>query len=232
MKKKTQKRIIKLFRLPVWLDLLLTVFGVIIGIALTNLYEKNQLKTAHEQALILVWEEVRDNQVILSEFYNQLQNKFEATRIVDVHMDKNSRIFVHKDSINKFRNEVSSVFKIDSLTSYSDEMFRVRGTLEIKVGSSIFGGKLRNSVWNAFSRKQDFLSLTDFKTIADLEQIHGFQLELNTLTNKWKDNLFFDFTISEKEREKFFIEWFKLIGNQNVMLQIYNVNLTKIDSIN
>ena len=200
---------------------------------LTNLYEKNQLKTAHEEALIQVWDEIRDNQIVLTEFYEQLYEKFEAYRIfdlqIDMDIDKDLKILVHKDSIEIFKKQVAPVFRTDSVIPYPNDMLRVRGYFEIEVGSPILGGKLRNSMWNAFVRQPDFLSLTDFNTISDLEQMHALQLELNKQTNEWKNSLFSDFTIGEKEREKFLIDWFQVVGNQHNLLGLYSINLSKID---
>jgi len=230
LKKKIKKRIKKITKSSLWRDLTITIIGVILGLMITNLYEKNQLKQEHKKALEQVLDEVRDNQKVLTEFYEQLHSKFEAFRILDLHMIDgiddidDVKVLVHKDSIDLFLKQVEPVFKSDRLESFKKDTLRVGGDFEIYVGSRILGGKLRNSVWNAFSRQPDFLSLTDFNTIADLEQIHALQMELNKQTNEWKDSLFKDLPAGQKEREKFLLDWFLLIANQNNLLAAYNIN--------
>lgn len=223
--KKIKKRIRKIYKLSLWRDLIVTILGVILGLIITNLYQDYQLKKEHKKALEQVWNEIRDNKDMLIDFNHQMNSKFEAYKIFDKYLGKDLQVIVPKDSIEVFKKQAEEVFKIDSMVSFSDAEVKLTGDFEINVGSRLLGGKLRNSVWTAFSRNASLLRLTDFETIADLEHIHTFQLEVNEYTMNWKKVLHSDFTKSENDREKFIMDWFHLVANQRILIAIYEQHL-------
>lgn len=229
MKNKNNKRIQKIFKTPIWLDLLITIIGVILALMLTNVYENYQLKKTQKEAIGQVWDEVRNNQEMLGGLYEQMSAKFEAFRVLDIYTQEDLKVIVPKDSIEWFKLQVAPIFKIHREEKYSDSTLRIGGDVRIFVESRLLSGKLRNSVWNSFSRQPDFLSITNFETIADLEQMHAVQLQVNEQILEWRKLLWSGFNDGIKEREYFLMEWFTLISNQIVLLEMYNYNLSEID---
>ncbi len=227
LKKKTKKRIKKILNLSLWPELLITIVGVILGLMITNSYESYQLKTSHKKALEKVWNEVNDNNETLKDFYSELTEKYHGYKVFEKYWDKETTLLVPNDSLELFKDQVKSVLRIDSTYIVSDKMTRVRGYFEISLSSPLIGGRLRNSIWNTFSKQQSLLSITDFTTLSRLEQIYSLQDEINEQTKLWKKSMFNDFANDDKGKEEFVHQWALLLLNQKMLLDLYYLNINE-----
>lgn len=194
---------------------------------ITNSYESYQLKTSHKKALEKVWNEVNDNNETLKDFYSELTEKYHGYKVFEKYWDKETTLLVPNDSLELFKDQVKSVLRIDSTYIVSDKMTRVRGYFEISLSSPLIGGRLRNSIWNTFSKQQSLLSITDFTTLSRLEQIYSLQDEINEQTKLWKKSMFNDFANDDKGKEEFVHQWALLLLNQKMLLDLYYLNINE-----
>lgn len=163
-----------------------TMIGVIAGIYLTNYFSKRQLVLEKEDAMEVVFKELDDNAKELQEFHDEQLEKFQDLSYLMQWMDFEEGLIIPADSLDSFKHETEHIIAIDEIEDLNDGRLHLTGefTLNFDPGSTIVIVGLSDIVWQSF-RARDFLQVTDFNCISNLEDLYKFISQFNEDIRAW-----------------------------------------------
>jgi len=207
---------------PWFVTLISTMFGIIAGLYITNYFENNRLHAAKQKALAQVQTELKDNYELLKDFNNKLAEKYEPMYIVFSNLNENLDLIIHKDSLQTFLKSTQNIFGYDSFTAVDATRIQLNGDLNFNLDSvGLMAKKLSSIVWNSY-KQTDFISITSFSCITNVETFYVMQHEVNELTEIWKNQLYQTaFIRNSNAAEEFINNWRVLLLKQNVLLSYY-----------
>ncbi|WP_298511520.1 hypothetical protein [uncultured Kordia sp.] len=206
---------------PLFVNLISTMIGIIAGLYITSYFQENKLYDAKEKALIQVKQELHDNYSMLKDFHQKVEEKYEPIAIIASALDANMNLVIPKDSLQVFREQTSIIFDYASFTAVDDTLIQLHGDFNVFIESPLMAKKLSSLVWNSY-KQTDFLSITSFKCITDVEAFYVLQKEANAIKETWKDQLFqMSFARSAKSTEDFVNNWRVLLLKQKLLLDYY-----------
>ncbi|MEM6687598.1 MAG: hypothetical protein AAF617_17605 [Bacteroidota bacterium] len=206
---------------PWFVTLISTMVGIIAGLYITSYFQENKLYTAKEKALSQVKEELYDNRELLKDFYEKLEEKFEPISFVFSFLNEERDLVIHKDSLSSFLAQTKLVFDFRKSIPVDQSHIELQGDLNFNLDSGLMGKNLSNIVWDSF-KQTDFLNITDFTCITDIEAFYVLQKEINRKTENWKNLLYkTDYTRSKEAGDDFISTWQVLLFNQKLLLDYY-----------
>jgi len=208
-----------------------TMFGVIAGIYLTNFFEKRQLYQDRDEAMERVQKEIKENQEDLQTYYDLLKDKHQALNYLNPWLDREEELIViPKDSLAGFKEHTKEIFTIGATESYGNHQLKISGEMDLSFNSDspiLFTG-LSNIVWEAYKAK-NFLQVTDFNCMTNLENLYKLQTDLNAENKEWFA-VFMNraFLMESSTTERFLLMWENLLLKQKVLLQYYEMGDEKL----
>jgi uncharacterized membrane-anchored protein YhcB (DUF1043 family) len=212
---------------PWFVTLISTMVGIIAGLYITSYFQENKMYTAKEKALEQVQEELKDNYTLLTDFHEKLAKNFTPMATVLDNLNEEMELVLHKDSLSSFLKTTDIVFDYEASKPINNTLVKLEGDLNFNIESGLIGKKLSDIVWDSF-KQTDFLSITNFSCITDVEAFYVLQKEVNTITESWKNKLFkTNFTQSKEASEDFMSDWRAILLKQKLLLDYY----TSIDDV-
>lgn len=198
-----------------------TILGIVIGIYLTNLSNHNSLLKKKDRAIDQVIQEVADNQETLEGYYSQLKQSYPAFEYMLTKLNPEGELIIAKDSLEAFQKTMAGVFVYEGKKAIGKDSLKVSGELSVAFNSKLSLSKLSNIAWEAY-KETDYLSVTDFKCITNIQFIYDLQEEVNALNRQWVNTLFAGKFMDSTEAKKYFMfDWRTLLQKQQLLLDIY-----------
>lgn len=208
---------------PWFVTLISTMFGIVSGLYITSHFEKNRLYTAKEKALHQVESELKDNMSLVTELQEQLDTKYEQVDYLLSNLDENQELVISKDSLEVFKRKTAIVFEFEKAEPVSDSKIKLRGDFNFVLNVRLMGKKLSSIIWNSY-KQTDYLSITNFECLTNVEGVYAMQEEVNIQISKWKDTLFQGKFLGDPEAtEKFMDQWNSLFVKQKLLLEYYAI---------
>ncbi|MEM6722294.1 MAG: hypothetical protein AAF611_23405 [Bacteroidota bacterium] len=213
---------------PWFVTLISTMIGIIAGLYITNYFENNRLYAAKQKALLQVETELNDNHELLKDFNNNLSGKYEPMAVILSNLNAEMNLIIHKDSLQNFLKSTETMFAYDSFTTVNATQIELHGDINFNLDNTgLMAKKLSNIVWDSY-KQTDFLSITSFECVTNIETFYVMQQEINKITEIWKNQLYqMAFIRNKKASEDFINNWRVLLLKQNLLLEYYKT----IDSI-
>jgi hypothetical protein len=207
---------------PWFVTLISTMIGIIAGLYITNYFENNRLYVAKQKALEQVNIELKDNYELLKDFHGKLSEQYEPIYIVFSNLNDNMDLVIHKDSLQNFLKSTEKVFAYDTFTTVDATQIELHGDLNFNLEAvGLMARNLSSIVWDSY-KQTDFLSITSFNCMTDVETFYVLQNEINTMTETWKNQLYKTaFVQNDKAAEEFMNNWRVLLLKQNLLLEYY-----------
>lgn len=218
-----KKSIFKRLKESQWfMTLTSTTIGVLLGLYLTNYSADKSLKNGKEKAIQQITNELNDNEKELRKYNKALASNYNAITYVFSKLNTNFEIVISKDSLDAFKNNSKDFFDLQAIEKVNVNTIRLRGELNSQINSSLVVFKdLSDIVWKSY-KQTDYMSITKFQCLTNLEGLYNFQNEVNKLNNEWTRYFSSKEINSEKElREAFLPRWKTLIEQQNLLLTFY-----------
>ena len=201
-----------------------TMFGVIAGIYLTNYFEKRQLYVEKNQALERVKKEISENENDLKKYYEVLSKKYHAVQYITPWLDvKEELLVIPKDSLDSFQTWTKDIFTFNGAEPYGNDQLKISGSLDLTIepGSTILFTGLSHVVWEAYKEK-NFLQVTDFNCMTNIEDLYKFQKEFDLDNKEWVSTFFKGEFFSDSETTNgFLMMWNRFLLKQSLLLQYY-----------
>ncbi|WP_046755538.1 hypothetical protein [Kordia jejudonensis] len=211
------------FNNPWFVTLISTMFGIIAGLYITNHFENKRLLNAKENALQQVENELKDNAKLLTTFHTQIDTKFAPVRYLLANINEAKELIISKDSLETFKHNTASVFEFKKAEKVSDSLLKIRGDFNFTFQAELMGKNLSSIIWNSY-KQTDYLSITRFECLTNVETYYVMQEEVNTETIQWKNTLYQGaFMGSSLKTEKFISQWQSLYIKQKLLLEYYSV---------
>jgi uncharacterized membrane-anchored protein YhcB (DUF1043 family) len=207
---------------PWFVTLISTMIGIIAGLYITNYFENNRLYVDKQKALKQVATELNDNHELLKDFHEKLAEKYDPMAVVFSNLNENMDLVIHKDSLQAFLKSTETMFAYDSFTSVDATQIELHGDLNFNLEAvGLMAKNLSSIVWNSY-KQTDFLSITSFPCITNVETFYVMQREINEITEVWKNQLYQTaFVRDMKAAEEFINNWRVLLLKQNLLLEYY-----------
>lgn len=207
---------------PWFVTLVSTMVGIIAGLYITNYFENNRLYNAKQKALTQVQIELKDNHELLKNFNEKLGEKYEPMFIVFSNLNEDMDLVIHKDSLASFLKSTKKIFSYDSFTTVDATMIELHGDLNFNLENvGLMAKKLSSIVWDSY-KQTNFLSITSFDCITNVETFYVLQEEINDIIEVWKNQLYQTFFVQNlKAAEEFMSNWRVLLLKQNLLLEFY-----------
>ncbi len=203
-----------------------TMFGVIIGLYLTNSNEARKLREAQQTAFEMVKRELAKNQEALEVYDSISRNTYKRAKYVFSKMTNQKEIFIPKDSIDVFKTQSGGIINdltIETATDRAGQM-RVRGEMDLTLHSKLTILDLNDVIWESY-KQTDFLNVTNFECVTALEEIYQFQESYNDSNRQWVDGLVNgSFLYGEDQLDRFMMLWKKSIKMSELLLRMYEMN--------
>ena len=199
-----------------------TMFGIIIGLYVTSYFEKKSLLRAKENALEQVATELSDNKILLESYHEVLDEKYQALSYLFGTMSQNMELITHLDSLNSFKTQTKSIFDFSTYESLANQQIKVRGDLNLHIESKLIARGLSHIVWDSY-KQTNYMSVTKFDCLTDVEAIYNLQNEVNRLNTEWKA-IFFrgPAVVDPVNRTDFMNLWDQLLLRQEMLLKFYS----------
>jgi hypothetical protein len=199
------------------------MIGIIIGLYITNYFEEKKLLKEKEIALEQVSNELSDNLSILEGYHQILAEKYEALNYLIGHLNDELELIIPKDSADHFVKKTTSIFTLEKYEDQDNDQVKIKGELELNIGSKLIARNLSHIVWDSY-KQTNYMSVTAFDCLTDIEAIYSIQKEVNLLNADWRDYFFKGvFMIGLEEREDFMKLWNQLLMKQKILLKFYRL---------
>jgi hypothetical protein len=206
---------------PWFVTLISTMIGIISGLYITSYFENNRLHKAKENALLQVESELKENHALLKDFHEKLAERYEPVGIILSNLDKEMKLVIHKDSLQSFQSNTNKVFTYKSFTAVDATQIQFHGDFNFNIEAGLMGKKLSSIVWNSY-KQMNYLSITSFKCLTDVEAFYELQEEANEKAALWKNEFYkASFTEDKQAIEKFMNAWRMLLLQQKLLLDYY-----------
>ncbi|MFK7749643.1 MAG: hypothetical protein AB8B65_14700 [Kordia sp.] len=206
---------------PWFVTLISTMIGIISGLYITSYFENDRLHNAKENALQQVENELKENQILLKDFNEKLNKKHKPVGVLLSKIDDEMNLIIHKDSLESFKSKTSKVFHYTSFTAVDATQIKLHGSFDFKIEAGLMGKKLSSIVWNSY-KQTNYLSITSFKCLTDIETFYELQEEVNVQTATWKKEFYQAGLIGNKQAvKKFMYAWEMLLLQQKLLLDYY-----------
>ena len=198
-----------------------TMFGIILGLYITSYFEHRKLLSSKEAALTQVSKELTDNQNILRDYHVLLEEKFQGLSKLLISLNDDLELIAHSDSLESFMTATKSIFDYETHESIADQHVKIRGDVNLNIESQLLVRDLSDIIWNSY-KQTDYLSVTKFKCLTELEAVYTLQTNIDDLNKKWL-NIFFSgsFFSDPNVRDDFMSLWKQLLEKQKLLLQMY-----------
>lgn len=198
------------------------MFGVILALYLNNYYERKSLSDDKEIALSQVLVELSENRSSLKDYYSIINEKYIELNYLFSKLNDESEIVLHKDSIEVFKEKSKLIFEFDEFENLDSEFVNMKGDLNLYIESPLMASSLSNITWESY-KKTDYLTITDFKCLTEIEGLYELQNEVNELNKRWRDTFLQGrFLQNSLSREEFLSEWKSLLTKQELLLEVYS----------
>lgn len=219
-------KIKKLWKSTWFVTMTSSIIGIVFGIYLTSYLQNRSLVREQKHAMSRVFQELKQNKENLQECYDTLTLKhngfkYFAPYLIDIITDEKEDFVIHKDSLDLFKQQTRSIVLVESIESIADSI-KIDGefNLQINVGSPILLTGLSHIIWDVY-RNTDFLSITDFDCLSELETIYALKERLRAENKLFVDNLLSinntAFQTDEKV-EELMSQWENLLREQEMLL--------------
>ncbi len=206
-----------------FITLFSTMFGVIFGLYLNSRYEARTLHREKQKALTQVQDEITDNQETLADYYEVLHQKNEALGYVFSKLTADGEIIIATDSLDHFLARTAGTFELEGSEAIDDDQLRLRGELSLNLNSKLLVNDLSHVMWDSY-KQTDYLSITPFKCLTDIQGIYELQEEVNDLNFHWRSAFMKgDFILQKEKREAFMTDWGNLLLKQELLLKLYQL---------
>lgn len=207
---------------PWFVTLISTMVGIIAGLYITSFFENSRLHTAKQKALLQVQTELKDNYELLKDFNEKLTEQYDPMAIVLSNLNEKMDLVIHKDSLQSFLKSTRELFAYESFTTVDATQIELHGDLNFNLdGVGLIAKNLSSIVWNSY-KQTDFLSITSFSCITNVETFYVMQHEINKITEIWKNQLYqMAFVKNVKAADEFINDWRVLLLKQNLLLEYY-----------
>jgi uncharacterized membrane-anchored protein YhcB (DUF1043 family) len=214
------------------LTLVSTMLGVVAGFYLTNYGSEKALANAQQKALQAVYEELADNRSTLTDYQQILSGKYQASAAVFSHINEGLELLVPKDSLQSFLKKSEAIFTLQQAKDTLPNTLKLKGNLNLDINSKLMVSNLSSIVWSSYKQTQ-YLSITPFECISQIETIHDLQERFNDRNNLWK-NTFFEgqFMQSVESRQQFLNQWAKLLSELELIMKLLNSSDEILQSCN
>lgn len=208
-----------------WLiTLVSTMLGVVAGFYLSNYGAERALHKAQQKALEAVKQELNENQGLLQEYQEIMLTKFTATRLVFGSINKDFELVVPKDSMDSFIQKTQSIFTYQSHKDTLQGQVKLQGDVNVDINNKLVVSNLSSVVWSSY-KQTEFLSITPFGCISDIETIHDMQTRFNQRNNTWKSSFFEGrFMGDTQARAEFLQQWQSLVFELELLLKMLNLS--------
>lgn len=224
MTKLKRKRYIKFVRSNWVITLTSTMIGVILGLYLNGYYENKSLAADKKKAISQVYTEISENKKSLKNYHDLISKNYNEISYIFSKLNNDFEIIVHKDSTNRFINETKEIFSFAKSEKIDSNFVKIRGDLNFNVDSPLMFSGLSQITWQAY-KQTNYLAITNFKCLKNIEIIYELQNEVNELNKLWvKKVLNGEFTQDILIRNEFMSDWRSLLLKQSLLLDAYNMN--------
>ena len=208
-----------------------TMLGIIIGLYITNYFEEKKLLKGKESALKQVSKELSDNNTILLDYHKVLKEKHQSFSNVIKVLNQDMELIIHTDSLENFKAQTKSVFAYSSNEPIANGQIKISGDLNLNVESQLLVRDLSHIIWDSY-KQTNFLSVTKFKCVTELELVYTLQSDVDSLNKKWKDSIFkgMSFLSDPSQRDDFMALWRLLLEKQNLLLKMYESQNTIMEN--
>ena len=213
----------KLFKDNWVVTLFSTMFGIIVGLYITDYYEGRALNKAKLSALKMVKQEIRNNKETLVVFDSICSTMYSKSSYVFSKMNADNEIFVHKDSVDMFIKQSKGMIdnlKFEPSAKYKDKL-RARGDMNMFVGSKLALVDLNDVIWQSY-KQTNYINVTSFTCITAIEELYQFQTKNNRTNSQWMDYLMQGhFLLGEDELNEFMFMWVKALEMNDILINAY-----------
>lgn len=182
------KRIFKIFSSNGLITFTSTILGVFIGIYVTDFYNRQSQLKARNDAFEQVEKEISNNTRLLIDYRDTLKVSFDRLKYFNSKLSDEFQIIIHKDSLPNFKRRLTSVLVVEKTMPIGNDSLRVSGDFNLNIKSNLVVFDLQTVIWNTF-KQTNYLSLTPFTCISNIEKIYNLFLDFNSTNNVLRNNL-------------------------------------------
>ncbi len=182
------KRIFKIFSSNGLITFTSTILGVFIGIYVTDFYNRQSQLKARNDAFEQVEKEISNNTRLLIDYRDTLKVSFDRLKYFNSKLSDEFQIIIHKDSLPNFKRRLTSVLVVEKTMPIGNDSLRVSGDFNLNIKSNLVVFDLQTVIWNTF-KQTNYLSLTPFTCISNIEKIYNLFLDFNSTNIVLRNNL-------------------------------------------
>lgn len=205
-----------------FITLVSTMFGIIVGLYLTNYNEQRKLAAEKAEAFHIVMDELEDNYHNLKKFNDSLQVYYDPFIYVMTYlMIEEEEIIIPNDSLDIFIEKTKKVFTYIDAEPHNAKELKVNGTLEIEFYSNILFADLSHIVWDTY-KQGDFMSITAFSCLREIDKIYQYQATVDEINQRWSKKLLeLQFEINTTILVSFINDWTLMLQKYKMLLEFY-----------
>ncbi|GGI55856.1 hypothetical protein [Winogradskyella haliclonae] len=207
-----------------FITLFSTMLGVIGGLYLSNHFENKKLIDSKQNAIFMIKKELENNNEQLHIFDSISRQAYDKTSYVFSKMNPNYNIFIHKDSLNRFKEK--SLGMVDNIETkphkISRDSIQIKGDMNLEIGSKLAVLDLNDIVWNSY-KQTNYMDVTSFDCVTSLEELYKLQHNNNTVNNDLMDLLTKAYFLKgEDQLADFMLQWQKALQMNSFLLNAYS----------
>ncbi len=210
------------FFLSDWtVTLIATMLGVFAAIILDGYFEEKSLVEDQKDALLKVEKELADNESELQVYHDDLQEKHDSFQFIFSVVNDSMDIILPINEISEFRLKTRSFFEMTDSTLLRNGMYKISGDMNFNIESKLIISPLSSVTWNTY-KQTNYLSVTSFDCLSDMELIYNIQEEVNAINKVWSSMFFKGSYISDPvTRDEFLTVWDNLLMHQKLLFDLY-----------
>lgn len=222
---KSKQRLSLFFKDNWVVTLFSTMFGVIAGIYLTGYFEERSLIVSKQNALEMVKQEIEQNRLALTAYDSTSRDSFEKTSYIFPKINEEKEILISKDSIEAFKAKSGGMISKLTFEPIIDDVnkVKVRGDLTLFINNKLVLLDLNSVIWQSY-KQTNFLNVTSFECMTDIEELYLFQDNYNALNKKWSEEFTGGQFLASKDRlDNFMGLWENLLDMNTLLINTYKM---------
>ena len=206
------------------------MIGIIMGLYINNYHEHRSLIKAKLQALNQVSDELNENETNLQTYYDTLKTSYSTFTYVLSKLNADFELVIAKDSLSQFIEQSKGVFEYEDSEAFHEDSLSIAGDLSLNYTSKLVLLELSDIIWDTY-KQTNFMSVTSFNCLTNLEDLYNFQKEVNRVNSEWMELfLHIEETLFDKtNRESFIQNWKLMLLKQKTLLDLYESNEKMLD---
>ena len=201
--------------------LIATMVGIFSGIYLNDLFTRNSLEQASQQAIERVEQEINTNRKVVENTFKVHRRYFPVFQFIFKNRDDNQDLVVASSAMRDFQRSHPGTFVIADSVLIKEDTYKYRGEVDMKFGS-LLSVQLTDIAWETL-QSSNLSSTLNYDCLYYLEAAYRLQGQIRDENSVFLETLM-KAADEPDQQDAFFAKWKFLLNMEESLINIYNAS--------